>query len=143
MAQIIVAIQMVYEQKYLNEYNVPALFAVGLEGLFGMTILIILMFPMYYIKVPYTFSKNPDGRLEDVFYAWEEIQEAPLIALALSGTVVSIAFFNFAGVTVTKELSATTRMVLDSVRTLVIWAVSIPLFHEEFIPLQVGFWSFF
>lgn len=33
MAQIIVAIQMVYEQKYLHEYNVPALFAVGLEGI--------------------------------------------------------------------------------------------------------------
>ncbi|VDM85715.1 unnamed protein product [Strongylus vulgaris] len=32
MAQIIVAIQMVYEQKYLNQYDVPALFAVGLEG---------------------------------------------------------------------------------------------------------------
>lgn len=32
MAQIIVAIQMVYEQKYLLQYDVPALFAVGLEG---------------------------------------------------------------------------------------------------------------
>ncbi|KAK5978018.1 Solute carrier family 35 member F6 [Trichostrongylus colubriformis] len=46
MAQIIVAIQMVYEQKYLNQYDVPALFAVGLEGLFGMTILSLLMVPM-------------------------------------------------------------------------------------------------
>lgn len=28
-------------------------------------------------------------------------------------------------------------MVLDSVRTLVIWAVSIPLFGEKFIAMQV------
>uniref|UniRef100_A0A7I4Y348 TPT domain-containing protein n=1 Tax=Haemonchus contortus TaxID=6289 RepID=A0A7I4Y348_HAECO len=140
MAQIIVAIQMVYEQKYLNQYDVPALFAVGLEGLFGMTILSILMVPMYYIHVPHTFSTNPEGRLEDIFFAMKEISEQPWIAVALGGTVVSIAFFNFAGVSVTKELSATTRMVLDSVRTLVIWAFSIPFFGEQFIPLQlVGF----
>ena len=32
MAQVIVAIQMVYEQKVLAKYNVPPLQAVGLEG---------------------------------------------------------------------------------------------------------------
>ncbi|CAJ0959692.1 unnamed protein product, partial [Mesorhabditis belari] len=137
MAQIIVAIQMVYEQKYLQQYDVPALFAVGLEGLFGMTILGALMFPMYFIHVPNTFSTNPEGRLEDVIFAMKEIGECPLIAVALGGTIVSIAFFNFAGVSVTKELSATTRMVLDSVRTLIIWIVSIPFFDEKFIPVQI------
>ena len=63
-------------------------FKLSFAGLFGMTILIILMFPMYYIHVPHTFSTNPEGRLEDVFYAWEEIKEVPTIALALSGTVI-------------------------------------------------------
>lgn len=53
------------------------------------------------------------------------------------GTVVSIAFFNFAGVSVTKELSATTRMVLDSVRTLVIWTVSLSLHWQNFYWPQV------
>ncbi|CAJ0585611.1 unnamed protein product, partial [Mesorhabditis spiculigera] len=142
MAQIIVAIQMVYEQKYLTQYDVPALFAVGLEGLFGMTILGFLMWPMYYIHVPATFSTNPFGRLEDVPFALKEIAECPTIAVALGGTVISIAFFNFAGVSVTKELSATTRMVLDSVRTLVIWAVSIPFFGEKFIALQLFGFAF-
>lgn len=90
MAQIIVACQMVYEQKwvrewegqrrrkdcrYVQQYDVPALFAVGLEGLFGkwestrwilrflhsgMTILGVLLFPMYYIRVPSTFSTDPE-----------------------------------------------------------------------------------
>jgi hypothetical protein len=53
------------------------------------------------------------------------------------GTVISIAFFNFAGVSVTKELSATTRMVLDSVRTLVIWSVSLSLQWQQFYWPQV------
>jgi multidrug transporter EmrE-like cation transporter len=54
----------------------------------------------------------------------------------------SIAFFNFAGISVTKRLSATTRMVLDSVRTLVIWIFSIPLFGERFLPLQLFGFAF-
>ncbi|KAL3073430.1 hypothetical protein niasHT_038568 [Heterodera trifolii] len=140
MAQIIVAIQMVWEQKYLMQYDVPPLLAVGLEGLFGMIVLGTLMVPMYYIRVPATFSRDPEHRLEDVFHAFAQIHQKPIILAPLFLTITSIAFFNFAGVTVTKRLSATTRMVLDSVRTLLIWAFSIPFFGERFIPLQlVGF----
>ena len=54
--------------------------------------------------------------------------------------MVSIAFFNFAGISVTKEMSATTRMVLDSVRTLVIWGVSLGIGWQVFHFLQlIGF----
>lgn len=43
---------------------------------------------------------------------------------------------------VTKEISATTRMVLDSVRTMVIWAVSLLIGWQSFHYLQVvGFVS--
>lgn len=59
------------------------------------------------------------------------------IILALSGTVVSIAFFNFAGISVTKEISATSRMVLDSVRTVVIWAFSLLVKWQTFDYLQL------
>uniref|UniRef100_A0A1I8C0V6 TPT domain-containing protein n=1 Tax=Meloidogyne hapla TaxID=6305 RepID=A0A1I8C0V6_MELHA len=140
MAQIVVAIQMVSEQKFVLEYDVPPLLAVGLEGFFGMIILSFLSLPMYFIHVPATFSKNPGHRLEDIFYAFKQINENPLVLLALFFVIISIAFFNFAGVTVTKHLSATTRMVLDSVRTFVIWGFSIPLFGEKFIAVQlIGF----
>lgn len=60
-----------------------------------------------------------------------------MIVLALLGNTVSIAFFNFAGISVTKEISATTRMVLDSLRTVVIWVVSLALGWEQFHGLQV------
>jgi hypothetical protein len=61
----------------------------------------------------------------------------------LTGTVLSIAFFNFAGITVTKEISATTRMVLDSVRTLFIFVVSLALGWQTFYWLQVICFSAF
>lgn len=44
MAQIIVAIQMVVEQKFLNKYDVPPLLAVGLEGIFTL-------FTEYFIEI--------------------------------------------------------------------------------------------
>lgn len=50
--------------------------------------------------------------------------ENSFILCSILGNVVSIAFFNFSGISVTRELSATTRMVLDSLRTIVIWAAS-------------------
>jgi len=55
----------------------------------------------------------------------------------LEGNIVSIAFFNFAGISVTRELSATTRMVLDCMRTLVVYVVSLGLHWQGFHYLQV------
>lgn len=62
------------------------------------------------------------------------------LSLSLSaplGNIFSIAFFNFAGISVTKELSSTTRMVLDSGRTVIIWAVSLALSWQKFYALQI------
>jgi hypothetical protein len=74
MGQIITALQMVYEEKFVTKYNVPPLQAVGWEGklneipfkkihiflivffyftgLFGFSILSVLLVPMYFIQVP-------------------------------------------------------------------------------------------
>uniref|UniRef100_A0A914V0V2 Solute carrier family 35 member F6 n=1 Tax=Plectus sambesii TaxID=2011161 RepID=A0A914V0V2_9BILA len=137
MAQVIVSIQMVYEEKFLNKYDVPALLAVGLEGIFGMIILSVAIIPMYFIYVPSTFSHNPLNRLEDPLFAFKQMGENTTIIVALSGTILSMALFNFAGISVTKELSATTRKVLDSVRTPVIWIVCLSLGWQRFVGLQV------
>lgn len=91
---------------------------------------------MYFIYVG-NFSDNPRHVLEDALDAFCQIGHLPLILLALLGNTVSIAFFNFAGISVTKEISATTRMVLDSLRTLVIWVASLALGWEQFHGLQV------
>ena len=57
--------------------------------------------------------------------------------MAFSGTVISITFGNFAGMSVTKEMSATTRMVLNSMRSLVIWGVSLAIGWQPFQALQL------
>ena len=52
--------------------------------------------------------------------------------MSLSGNILSIAFFNFCGITITKLMSATTRQVLDSARTLIIWIVSLGVSWQPF-----------
>ncbi|XP_034436064.1 solute carrier family 35 member F6 [Hippoglossus hippoglossus] len=136
MAQIIVAVQMVLEEKFVYKHDVHPLRAVGTEGFFGFFVLSLLLIPMYFIHVG-DFSNNSRQVLEDALDAFCQIGHQPLIILALLGNTVSIAFFNFAGISVTKEISATTRMVLDSLRTLVIWVVSLALGWEHFQGLQV------
>ncbi|KRZ34327.1 Solute carrier family 35 member F6 [Trichinella pseudospiralis] len=137
-AQIVIALQMVYEQKFISKYNVAPMLAVGLEGIFGVILMAVVCICFYWIKVPSTFSTDPDGRLENVLDAVHQIEDNMLILIPIIGLIVSIAFFNFAGISVTKEMNATTRMVLDSVRVFFIWGVSLIAGWQSFVLLQLG-----
>ncbi|XP_026689904.2 solute carrier family 35 member F6-like [Ciona intestinalis] len=138
-AQIISATQVVLEEKFVNGKDILPLQAVGWEGFFGMTILGTLLIPMYFIPAS-SFGNNPRGVLEDALDGLYQIGQNSTLALAQIGSVCSIAFFNFFGISVTKQLNATTRMVLDSIRTIVIWAVSLAVKWSTFQYLQaIGF----
>lgn len=140
LAQVITASQMVIEEKFVTKYKVAPLQAVGWEGFFGFVVLGLLLVPMYFIPAGNTIFQNPGGQLEDAIDGFIQIKNSWHVTLGVVGTVLSIAFFNFAGISVTKELSATTRMVLDSVRTLVIWLFSLAVRWQSFNWTQiVGF----
>ncbi|OWR41967.1 solute carrier family 35 member F6 [Danaus plexippus] len=132
LAQIILACQMVYEEKFVSGLNIPPLQAVGWEGVFGFSMLSVLLVIFYFIPAPPHFDNNARHTVEDFIDGLVQIGNNSFLLLAIMGTVVSIAFYNFAGISVTKEMSATTRMVLDSVRTLVIWMVSLGVKWQVF-----------
>ncbi|XP_063837460.1 solute carrier family 35 member F6 [Ostrinia nubilalis] len=131
-AQVVSACQMVYEEKYVAGLNIPPLQAVGWEGVFGFSVLSVLLVVFYWIPAPPHFGHNARGTVEDAIDGLVQIGNSAILMAAIIGTIVSIAFFNFAGISVTKEMSATTRMVLDSVRTLVIWMVSLAVKWQDF-----------
>jgi len=137
-AQVLTATQMVLEEKFVSSRNVSPLEAVGWEGVFGFLTMAILLLPMYYINVGQTIFTNPDGNLEDPIDAWYQMQNNWVVMTGFIGTVLSISFFNFAGISVTKEISATTRTVLDSVRTFVVWLVSLMAQWETFSLIQLA-----
>ncbi|KAI8430618.1 hypothetical protein MSG28_000829 [Choristoneura fumiferana] len=131
-AQVVSACQMVYEEKYVQGLNIPPLQAVGWEGVFGFSALSVLLVVFYWTPAPPHFGHNARGTVEDAIDGLVQISNSPILMAAIVGTIVSIAFFNFAGISVTKEMSATTRMVLDSVRTFVIWMVSLAVRWQVF-----------
>jgi len=129
-AQVVVSVQMVVEEKFIGKYKVPALQVVGWEGLFGFCILSCLLVVFYFI--PGHFEDSPD--------AFAQMSNSWVISVAVLGNILSIAFFNHFGISITKYASATTRMVMDSIRTVVIWVISLILKWQEFQYLQlVGF----
>ena len=135
-AQIIVAIQMVIEERFLGRYNVHALEAVGLEGIWGVGFLGIALVAMYFVPFGADLCEG-HACVENSLHALREMSVSPALVAAVLGNVVSIAFFNFFGVSVTQSMSATHRMVLDSLRTLVIWLFSLYLQWQVFDKIQV------
>jgi drug/metabolite transporter (DMT)-like permease len=127
-AQIFQATMMVVEEKYLDQYNVPPLQMVGLEGAFGCAIGAVLL----------TFLQ-PLGieRTSDAIYM---IQHSPMVQICTIASMCSIACFNWSGVTVTLNSSATARSTIDVTRTVIIWAVELFMAWNVFSWLQlIGF----
>jgi len=162
LAQIIVAVQMVVEEKFISGYNVPALQVVGFEGLFGfgtLTIILIIIYNVPSATLPLSMCAGccpvPAGtgtagggawnctnietcaHFEDPVDAFVMMGNSADISLAVVGNILSIAFFNYFGVSVTKHINASTRMVLDSLRTILIWGFSLIVKWETFCWVQI------
>jgi len=153
-------LQFVYEEKFLVKYNIPPLKVVGWEGIFGFITMGLLLWPLYFIRVGAPIGSGPDGRFEDAIDGFTQIfggQPNVWLLMWTLGNMCSIACFNFAGVSVTAELSSTTRAVLDNLRIIFIWAfflIPFPSFlcevRDEFhylhpiglMVLLVGIWFY-
>lgn len=138
--EIFHAFQFIYEEYVLGKYNLPPLQVVGYEGIFGFSTIAILLWPMYFIYTGESFGLGPELRFEDAIDGFTQIANSPEIAGWTIGNMFSIACFNFAGITVTKELTSTTRAVLDNIRQIFIWVFSLIWGWQDFNPLTpVGF----
>ena len=137
---------MVTEEKLIKgSGHVTPLLAIGLEGLSGCSILILLLpfIGLIPCTPEATLEKDlacPFGHIENSPAAIAQIFGEPQLCLLVFGSMVSIALFNFFGISITQMLSSSSRAVIDPTRTLFIWVMSIFLGWEAFIPLQlVGF----
>ncbi|KAF8924424.1 hypothetical protein EDD21DRAFT_363792 [Dissophora ornata] len=131
-AQIFTATQFVIEEKVLSGFQIAPLRAVGYEGLFG-TISVLIAMPILH----YTIGIDNPGSYFDLNAGWDQIKTYPQIWVPAIIMLFSISSFNFFGISVTKTICATSRSTIDSCRTLFIWAISLYLGWEKFVPLQV------
>lgn len=138
-AQILAAFQMVVEEKFVSGRNIPALQAVGWEGVWGMLFLGLALVVMYFVPAfPGLGDEAAGDHFENTFDALVQFSHSPVLVLAIAGNLFSIAFFNYFGISVTKRMSAVHRMVLDSIRTIVIWAFGLIVGWETFQWVQLS-----
>ncbi len=106
--------------------------AVGLEGMWGVLCYLVLLFIFYFIKCDGwpDFLKNgiciqdgKDGefRFENAIFAIKQIADSTKLKCYLSLYILSIASFNFSGLTISKHVSSTARTIVDTMRTILIW----------------------
>lgn len=133
-SQLFTALQMCLEERFVTGYNAPALVAVGWEGVWGLSGVLLLLVALQ------TWTDDEGIPIENSMWAMRQIAAQPQILLLMGANALSIAFFNFFGMSITKSSSAAYRMVLDSLRTIAVWLFDIALGGGGFHPLQlVGF----
>jgi drug/metabolite transporter (DMT)-like permease len=123
-AQVFQASMLVYEEKIMSKFTVPPLQVVGMEGTFGILFGIVLLFVLNAADVESTPA------------AYYQMTHSGPLFFAVVASIFSIAFFNFAGVTVTQRASAVARSTIDVSRTILIWAVELSLGWNSFNTLQ-------
>ncbi|CAG9321013.1 unnamed protein product [Blepharisma stoltei] len=129
----------VSEEKFLGKITVHPMQAVGIEGSAGLIYYFILLPVMYFIPCS-NDNLCSHGRVEDSINAFYQIGTNWILMLCWWGTMFSIAFFNFTGISTTKYASALARSTIDTSRTLIVWVFSMAVGWEQFEWLQlIGF----
>lgn len=90
----------------MSKYTVEPLLAVGYEGFFGFLTTLIGMFALHV-----TIGRTPEGKGGpfDFWSGWTQITSVPAIWWSSLVIALSIALFNFFGLSVTRSVSATAR----------------------------------
>ncbi|KAJ3258289.1 hypothetical protein HK103_003770 [Boothiomyces macroporosus] len=131
-AQGFTATQFVVEEKIMSKYSIEPLKAVGLEGFFGL-FLTVAAVPILH----FTLGVNGEpGNVFDMYEMYRQIM-FPQVLWAGFGIMFSISIFNWCGLAVTQNISATSRSTIDTSRTMFIWMASLALGWESFKSLQV------
>ena len=144
LSQVFSCFLFITEEKLLKGYETPPLKAVGLEGMWGVCCYLILLVIFYQIRcekwpkflkegICIEDKSQPSIRFENAIFALKQIYHSGKLKAFLSLYVLSIAFFNFSGLTISKNASATSRTIVDTLRTIVIWVffLTMPFVPED------------
>jgi len=123
-AQLVSAFQMVFEEMLLTgRAKTSAQKVVGMEGVWGGFFMLIILVLMS------TLPGNDGGHIESAPHGMHMVVNSPTLLALVPTYMVSIALYNFVGITVGQRMSAVVRCLVDSCRTFVVWAVDLLLYY--------------
>ncbi|PVD32318.1 hypothetical protein C0Q70_07751 [Pomacea canaliculata] len=124
-SQLVSASQMIIEELFLKKKNFHPLQVVGMEGTFGLLLMTFVVLPVMYF-IP---GDDPGGRYENSIDALYQLGNSPKLLIFCILYLISIAFYNYFGLAVTKSLTAVHRTLIDACRTILVWAVSLVIYY--------------
>lgn len=145
--------QFIYEESTLSKYKCHALQVIAWEGTWGFLAFLILL-PIFEF-IPCNFSsketfcsvnENGEYYLEQTIFAFRQMAAQWQLFLYCILQTFSICFFNLFGIMIVEYSSSTTRSVMDSTRTVLVWVffLIVPMADgqllEHFLVLElIGF----
>jgi len=131
--------QVVYEENFIKKYDIKPMIALGMEGVFGVAIISVLLVIFYFIKVPFDMGQ-PNGVLEDAIDGFIQLGNNVDLLLSYIGATCIFLTCALSGIIITRELSSVHRMVLKTGTSFLVWIVSLAaskIFGQQFQVLQV------
>ncbi|XP_067138680.1 solute carrier family 35 member F6-like [Centruroides vittatus] len=123
--QVFSAIQMIVEEIFLKSRNFHPLQVVGMEGFYGFIITSLVVLPILYF-IP---GNQVGGVYENSIDALYQIGNNMELLIFSLLYLISIAFYNYFGLSVTKNLTAVHRTLIDACRTIVIWICGLIIYY--------------
>mmetsp|Transcript_63213 Transcript_63213/g.150755 ORF Transcript_63213/g.150755 Transcript_63213/m.150755 type:complete len:410 (+) Transcript_63213:102-1331(+) len=116
MGQVVQAAQVIAEEYLMKVVDLPGMQVVGLEGFWGLLMMILVVYPALMI-----LPGADHGHQEDIVDTLVMLQNNPNLLLVVGLYLFSCGSFNAFGIRITGYLSSVHRMMLDASRTTLIW----------------------
>lgn len=115
--QVVQAAQVIAEEWLLKDVDLPGLQVVGFEGIWGA--LLMLMFVLPAVQM---LPGSDHGHVEDELDIIPLLRSNSMLFSLILLYTFSCATYNISGIAVTGALSAVHRVMLEALRTLIVWA---------------------
>eukprot|EP00439_Symbiodinium_sp_Y106_P034613 s6177_g4.t1 len=123
--QVVQAAQAVAEDAGIGEdVDLPGLQVVGFEGVWGALAMLVFVFPTLYM-----LPGQDHGHAEDEVNAYELLRINSMLTALMGLYIFSCATYNISGIAVTGALSAVHRVMIEALRTLIVWAFGLSIHY--------------
>jgi hypothetical protein len=129
------SVQMVVEETFLKHRHYTPLNVVGMEGIFGMFVMLFFVLPALYF-VPVTNENFHD----DLWDALVQISNSSSLLALVLVYLFSISVYNFCGLSIAKKMTTVHRTLVDASTTVLIWLVELIAFYAGATEFGEG-WS--
>ena len=140
-SMVIQSEQFSFEEDYMRKYCIHPFLCIGIEGLFGFIFNLILCIIFYFKKLseePKEFFKKlctkddgNDWRVENIIFAFQQINENEVITIFIIVFFICIFPNNLFGITINKYGGALNRSFIENLRSFLVWLYFLCVDSEE------------